>query len=52
MTTIRYSHHMPIDKQIAANQRNALKSIGSKTLTGRATSSRNALRHDSLTDDP
>lgn len=46
---------MASDKQIAANRRNAQKSTGPKTLTGRATSSRNAFRHGltkPLADDP
>ena len=36
---------MSSDKQIAANRRNAAKSSGHRTPKGRASSSRNALRH-------
>jgi len=46
---------MASDKQITANRRNARKSTGPKTATGRAASSRNAFRHGltlPLIDDP
>jgi hypothetical protein len=33
------------EKQVLANRRNAMLSRGPKTLVGKATSSRNALRH-------
>lgn len=46
---------MATDEQIAANRRNAQRSTGPKTLTGRTRSSRNAFRHGltrPLTEDP
>src|SRR5580704_15775974 len=36
---------MASDKQIAANQANAIKSTGPKSAQGKATASRNALKH-------
>jgi hypothetical protein len=36
---------MVSDKQLAANRRNAKRSTGPKTLAGKSTASRNALRH-------
>jgi hypothetical protein len=36
---------MPSDQQVAANQKNAKKSTGPRSKTGRAISRRNALRH-------